>query len=216
MSVVVEPTIKAFEQREGVEVTRDYNGCGILVAKMKLGDRPDGYFSCEKGFMEQVKEMYLPSEDISMNELVIVYPKDSKFKFESLKDLAQPGVRVGIGHEQQCALGALTKTTLETTKLYDKIHKNVVTTLPTGDMLINQLRTGALDVVVVYISNAAGAGDAVEAVEVNIPCAMAIQPVAVGKESNHPNLVSRLIEAIKTPESRAKFEANGFRWQLAQ
>ena len=36
----VEETITAFEQREGVKVTRVYNGCGILVAQMKAGERP--------------------------------------------------------------------------------------------------------------------------------------------------------------------------------
>ena len=36
----VEETITAFEEREGVKVTRVYNGCGILVAQMRAGDGP--------------------------------------------------------------------------------------------------------------------------------------------------------------------------------
>ncbi len=42
--------------------------------------------------------------------------------------------------------------------------KNVAVQSPTGDMLVNQLRTGSLDAVVVYISNATYAGDEVEAI----------------------------------------------------
>src|SRR5205807_1347024 len=34
----IEQTIIAFEEREGVKVTRVYNGCGILVAQMKSSE----------------------------------------------------------------------------------------------------------------------------------------------------------------------------------
>src|SRR5262249_19821314 len=49
----IEKTIKEFEEREGVRITRVYNGCGILVAQMKLGPDsvPDAYFACDRSFM---------------------------------------------------------------------------------------------------------------------------------------------------------------------
>src|SRR5262249_20427105 len=50
----IEKTITAFEEREGVEVTRVYNGCGVLVAQMHAGVHPDGFFACDKEFMNQV------------------------------------------------------------------------------------------------------------------------------------------------------------------
>ncbi|HLY75385.1 MAG TPA: substrate-binding domain-containing protein, partial [Planctomycetota bacterium] len=51
----IEKTITAFEQREGCSVTRVYNGCGILVAQMQAGAKPDLYFACDAQFMSQVK-----------------------------------------------------------------------------------------------------------------------------------------------------------------
>ena len=66
--------------------------------------------------------------------------------------------------------------------------KNVAVQSPTGDMLVNQLRTGSLDAVVAYISNATYAGDDVEAIAIDIPCAVAVQPIAVGKDSQHKQL----------------------------
>ena len=38
--------------------------------------------------------------------------------------------------------------------------KNVVVQTPTGDMLVNQMRSGSLDAAVAYLSNAAGSADA--------------------------------------------------------
>src|SRR5436190_140148 len=109
----IEKTITAFEEREGVRVTRVYNGCGILVAQMHAGTRPDAFFACDKDFMNQVSDLFLPPTTVSSNQLVILVRKGNPHKIESLKDLGKPGLRVGIGHEKQCAMGVLTQQTLK-------------------------------------------------------------------------------------------------------
>jgi molybdenum ABC transporter molybdate-binding protein len=209
----IESTLKEFRRREGVEVVTVYNGCGILVGQMKTGERPDLYFSCDEQFMKQVKDLFGPSIDVSVNQLVILVPKGNPHGIRKLKDLAKPGLRLGLGHENQCALGALTKETLIQDGTYGAIRKNVVVDLPTGDMLVNQMKTGALDAVVAYISNAASAGDTLEAYPVEVPCAMAVQPVAVGKGTKHPLLARRLIDAFTSPRSKERFLQEGFRWK---
>ncbi len=211
----IDRTIEDFERREGCEVTRVYNGCGILVAQMKAGARPDAYFACDTSFMGEVKDHFLAPRDVSLNQLVILVHKGNPFKIESLQDLGNPGVRVGIGHEKQCALGALTQETLAQTKLRERVMKNVVVQSPTGDLLVNQLRTKTLDAIVAYVSNAAGAGEVFDAIRVDVPCAMATQPVAVGKESPRRQIASRLVDAFLAEPSKKKFESEGFRWKGA-
>jgi molybdenum ABC transporter molybdate-binding protein len=209
----IEKTITEFEQREGVQVTRVYNGCGILVGQMKAGSPPDAYFACDKSFMIQVKDLFLDSTDISTNQLVIVVPKGNPYGIRELKDLAKPGIRVGVGHEQQCALGALTQETLKQSGLQKSVEKNIADRSPSGDMLVNKLRAGGLDAVIAYVSNTADAPD-VEAFTVKgIPCAIAVQPMAVGKESRHKQLTARLMDAIRSAESKQRFEAYGFGWE---
>jgi ABC-type molybdate transport system substrate-binding protein len=84
-------------------------------------------------------------------------------------------------------------------------------------MLVNQLRTGSLDAVVVYISNATYAGDEVEAIAIRgIPCSVAVQPIAVGKTAHYPQLTQRLIERIRSIESKQRFESFGFTWQAGK
>src|SRR5205823_1974271 len=82
-----------------------YNGCGILVAAMKAGDRPDAYFACDKSFMDQVNDLFLDATDVSQNQLVILVHKGNPRGIHALKDLAQKDLKVGVGHEKQCALG---------------------------------------------------------------------------------------------------------------
>jgi len=211
----IEKTIAAFEQREGCRVTRVYNGCGILVAQMKAGEKPDLYFACDTQFMEQVKDRFQPPQDVSINQLVILVPKGNPKGVRTLKDLGKPGLRIGIGHEKQCALGVLTQETFRQTKVQSEVMKNVAVQSPTGDLLVNQMRTGSLDAVVAYVSNAVTAADVLDAIAIDIPCALASQPVAVSADSPRKQLAGRLIEALRSPESRARFQNEGFRWKEA-
>jgi molybdate transport system substrate-binding protein len=209
----VAETITAFEEREGVRVTRVYNGCGILVAQMRAGEHPDAYFACDQSFMDSVHDLFLDATPISTNRLVILVPKGNPHGIHSLADLAKPGLKVGVGHEKQCALGVLTQKTLNETCTLGQVMKNVKVQSPTGDMLVNQLLTGSLDAVVAYVSNAAEAADHLEAIPVDVPCAVAVQPLAVGKHSDFKHLAGRLADALRSAESRRRFEEKGFRWQ---
>lgn len=209
----IEETISEFERREGVKVTRVYNGCGILVAQMKAGEVPDAYFACDAEFMNQVKDIFPTPESVSQNELVILVEKGNPHDIKSLKDLSQPGLRVGIGHEKQCAMGWLTQRTFAESGLQTELMKNVVVQTPTGDMLVNQMRSGSLDAAVAYLSNAAGAAEFLDAIRIQgIPCSIATQPYGVARDSEHRQLGERLLRAIRTKESQEKFAREGFRW----
>lgn len=212
----IEETITAFSEREGVKITRVYDGCGILVSAMRAGKHPDAYFSCDTSFMTQVKDLFLDSVDISTNRLVIIVPRSNPFGIRTLDDLGKPGVRLGVGHEKQCALGVLTQRALQEGGKLTTVMKNVKVQKPTGDGLVNDLRIGALDAVIAYVSNAASAGDELATFPVDVPCALAVQPFAVGKESQHKQLTNRLLDALRSQASRQHFEENGFRWQAGQ
>jgi molybdenum ABC transporter molybdate-binding protein len=209
----VEQTIQDFEAREGVEVVTKYNGCGILVADMRSGQRPDAYFACDKSFMEQVGDLFVDNEDVSTNRLVILVDKGNPHGIKTLDDLGQPGLRVGIGHEKQCALGVLTQKALEQGRVKPEVMKNVKTQLPAGDMLVNDMLAGALDTVVAYVSNRTGHEDRLEAIPIDVACALAVQPIAVGRASKHRQLTGRLLAAIRSAPSKERFEANGFHWR---
>ena len=208
----VEETITAFEKREGGKVTRVYNGCGILVAQMKAGERPDAYFACDKQFMDEVADLFTDQRDVSTNQLVILVHKGNPHGIKTLTDLGKPGLRIGIGHEKQCALGVLTQKTFKEGGVQEQVMKNVKVQSPTGDMLVNQLRTGSLDAVVAYVSNAVPAADQLKAITIDIPCATAVQPVAAGQDSKHRQLTGRLMVRLRSAESQDRVTANWVHW----
>jgi molybdenum ABC transporter molybdate-binding protein len=216
----VEESLADFEKRENVRINRVYNGCGILVGQMEIGAVPDIYFACDTTFMAKVETKFGKPVNVSNNQLMIIVPKGNPKKISKLTDLGQPGLRVGVGHEHQCAMGALTRETFIRTGLYAQVMKNVVQQSPSGDVLVNQMRVAggtALDVVIAYRSNLIPNTDMLEGVPIEgIPCATPSQPIAVSKGSAHPELSKRLMEFLQTAESRQRFEKLGFGWEIVE
>ncbi|MCP5527218.1 MAG: extracellular solute-binding protein [Verrucomicrobiales bacterium] len=211
--VAVEETIRQFEEREGAQVTRVYNGCGILVSQIKSGQRPDAYFACDVSFMDPVGELFGPSVEISETDIVLLVPKGNPKGLKTLRDLTGEGLRLGLANPQQSTLGALTERLLRDEGILDAVMANVRSQTPTADLLVNQLRTGSLDAVVVYEANTSQVRDTLDVLHLDLPGARAIQPYAVGKNSAHPRLMERLLAAIRTPESRERYARAGFRWK---
>lgn len=211
--VAIEKTLKEFEMREGVGITRVYNGCGILTAQIKAGQKPDAYFACDVSFMDTVTNEFRPAVSLASARLVLLVRKGNPSKITGLADLARPGLKLGLAHEQQSALGSLTLQLLRSQGLVESIHPQVSVQAPTGDLLVNQMRSGSLDAVLVYSVNASQVRDLFDVVELTGPGTIAIQPYAVGRNSGHAQLMERLLATLESPESRQRFEQAGFGWK---
>ena len=76
---------------------------------------------------------------------------------------------------------------------------------------------GSLDAAVVYISNAVGAGDKLDAVAIQgIQCAIATQPFAIKKGTPYKQLLERLHAVLRSAESEERFKNEGFEWHPAK
>ncbi len=208
----IEETLRAFELREGCKITRSYNGCGILVAQMKAGERPDAYFACDVSFMDEVGRLFDQPVDVSETDILIAVQPDNPRQIASLADLAAEGLKLGVANPEQSALGALTKRMLAAAGLLDGVMSNVRSQTPTADLLVNQLRTGTLDAVIVYEANIAQVREHLDIVRIDLPSAKAIQPFAVARATEHRYLTQRLLDAIASAESQERYQATGFRW----
>ncbi|MEZ6141835.1 MAG: substrate-binding domain-containing protein [Zavarzinella sp.] len=210
----IEKTIAEFEKREKVRVTVVYNGCGILVGQMKAGKQPDVYLACDHRFMDEVQDQFYRPQQVSNNQLVIAVPKGNPHQIKQLKDLGKPGLRVGVGHEQQCAMGNITKETFKAAGVYAAVRNNVRVETPTGDMLVNQLVTGSLDAVVCYATNVLPNQAKLDSIPVNgIPCAKPLQPIAIAKSTHRPDLAAKLVDLILSQQSQQRFLESGFGWE---
>lgn len=224
----IDELVKEFKDREGIDINTIYAGCGIHVAQMKAlkngrtaaSHFPDAYFACDVSFMRQVQQWFDAAVVVSRNDMVLVVPKGNPQRIRSIEDLARPELRVGLAHPVNSALGALTDDLLKKLNLRDKVYasgrRHAIVHADAGHVLVNQMRARALDAMVVYRSNVLShpenAEKHLEIVEMNLAEAVAIQPYAVAKDSNHRHLMQRLLEAILSPSSKQRFRDAGFRW----
>ena len=216
----LEPIIQEFEEREGVTVNAVFNGCGILTATMRgivggqAGSFPDVYMACDVYYLEAVNELFQDAVNVSDTDIVIVTQKDNPKNIKSLADLANPGVRVVLGHPDTCTIGVLSQRLLQAEGLYDTIqgNGNLVNQTTSSAFLIPQVSTGAADAVLAYRTDTQAEGERLEVVDIDSQLAKAIQPFSVARSSDHKYLGRRLF--AKLGQSRDKFESKGFNWRL--
>lgn len=209
----IETALKEFEQREGCRFTTVYNGCGILVAQMRTGQRPDAYFSCDTSFMKSVADLYLEPVDVVDNHLMIIVQKGNPHGIRTVADLLQPGLRIGLPHHEKSAMGNIVWKMLVQMGVYEALGQNLKVESPTGDFLINQLRTGSLDAIIACRSNYVSVREHLDAIPIEHPLARMTQPYAVGRNTRYKYLLGRLQDALTSATSRQRFEAVGFGWR---
>ena len=212
----VEETIREFIEREGVAVETTFNGCGVLCAAMEaMQDTakpkfPDAYYACDLCFVPPVEETFPEAVLLTETVIGIAVPKGNPKGIGSLADLAGPGLRVGVNNAQQSTLGFMTQGMLKKSALHDAIRRNVRAEVPTADLLINQIRTGSLDAVIVYEVNYKLAEKHLDFIRIDHEGARAVQPFAVRVNSPRRLLAQRLLACLQ--KNRARFEASGFKW----
>jgi len=212
--LAIEETIHQFEKREGVEVISTFNGCGILVGQMKIGEHPDLYFSCDISFMDQVQDLFVNPTNVSKTDMVIITEKGNPHHIATIEDLGKPGLKVALCDPQQSALGKLTDDLLRKMNLYEKVRANLQATSATADNLVLFVVAGKMDAAIVYKANTVPQAEKLDVLRIDDPTASATQPIAVGKGTEHPHLTGRLMEAIMSAESKKTFDKYGFEWLL--
>lgn len=208
----IERTIQEFERREGVTVLTTAAGCGVLVAQMKGGARPDLYFSCDVSFMDNVKDLFVDAANVSRTDMVIITPKGNPHGIAKLEDLTQDGLKLALCDPQKSALGKLTADLLQKHRVLEQVRANQQVTGPTAAETLMYVVNGRLDAAIVYKANTSLQRDKLDVIPIDDPAAIAIQPIAVARGSKYPLLTARLKEQIMSAKSKPTFEELGFEW----
>jgi len=232
---VFEDAIADFAQREGVTIDVQWAGCGKLVAQMdtllETGVSPDqfpsAYLACDVQFYDMIQErggqrIFGESTVVSENDIVIAVAKGNPHNIQRPEDLLKPGVRLGVCHPTDSALGRLTLQMLSSERfnnIYGRVQEQKSVEVDTGPTLISQIMTGGLDAVVVYRSNVLSSGRNTEALDIveiddgGAGLARAVQPWSIAEMSEHKQLMRRLFEVLSSEDSRGRFESAGFHWR---
>ena len=216
MHHAIQETIERFEEREGVGVQLVPNGCGVLVAMIRSGEHPDAYFACDTSFMTMVDDLYPEPVDVSGTEMVLITKRGGNFEsLNNINQLANTQLRLGLCNPEFSALGELSKQLLQSNGQWDAIQeKKLVVDWPaTADRLVESVVLGAMDAAIVFRANTTRQKSKLNVHSIDDPGAEAVQPIAVGIDSKYPLLTRRFLEALRSGDSRARFEDHGFEWR---
>ena len=214
MYPAIQASIEQFEKREGVRVNQTPNGCGILVAQIRKGIHPDAYFACDRSFMDRVEHIFLESKDLTSTEMVMIVNsnKQKDLKIDGLESLARKGLKVGLTSPDHSALGELSMNLLKRNNLWDSVKPNVVDWPSTADRLVEGVVIGSMDVAIVYQANTTRQADKLTVVPIDDEQSVAVQPIAVARDSDYRFLTERLLGHLRSRHAQKEFEKMGFHW----
>lgn len=197
------------EQNPGAEVMFSFAGSSDLVAQIIEGAPADVYASADLANMAKATDAGLVDGEpvpFASNSLTIVVPAGNPAGIGSFADLANPGVAVVVCAPQvPCGSAAVKVEDATGVSLSPVSEESSVTDV------LNKVVTGEADAGLVYVTDAAAAGDSVESIaSPEAPEVVNTYPIAVLTGAHEPALARAFSDLVAGPQGRQVLAAAGF------
>jgi molybdate transport system substrate-binding protein len=196
-------------ENHGTTVDFDYAGSSELATQLTQGATADVFASADTAQMEAVIKAGLLAGDprnFASNTLVIVTAPGNPKKVGSLADLARPGLNVVIC-QKPVPCGAAAQRAQDSAG----VHLNPVSEEPSVTDALSKVTSGQADAALVYVTDAAGAGDKVATV--NFPeaaGAVNVYPIGVLKKARQPALAQKFVNLVTSDAGQKILAQSGF------
>ncbi len=152
MRSALEKIIKEYKKvsKEDTILTT-YGGSGELMTQIK-NIRKGDIFICHDPFMEWAyKNKFIDKWDtLAYLDVVIAVPKGNPKQIKSLKDLARPGIRLGIGDEKYSTSGVIAKHVFKKLGYEKDIRNNIRMTTKGHQQRAVNVAWGSLDATIIW------------------------------------------------------------------
>ena len=207
--------IKIYEKRHpGSTISATYLGGQVIQADVE-GDNAIDVVIVGKNQTDKLTGHINPPVAILTNQEVILVPKRST-KVKSLKDLANPGVRVGLGNADSAvgtlARGVLKKAALDPAYGIDfpqKVRANTTFEGTSGVDVVNAVSSGTVDAAIAFVSDV----DPSKFSGVGIPDNLNVQSVYyvfVPKSAKNAAAGNELVTLISSKQGDAILHSYGY------
>ena len=211
----VDELAKEFGRQHDVTFECDYRGSEVLLSSIKLSGQGDLYMPGDVHYVEQAEKegLVASSKTVCYFVPVILVAKDNPEEILTLADLGRPGIRVGLGDPEACAIGRLCSRIFEKNGI-DEEGIDVKYRSPTVNDLGNHIKLGSLDAAIVWDAVAACFAESSDVVPIPVQENI-ISTVAVGvlKSSPHPELAGKFVDFITSPRGKEIFAKHHYTTQ---
>lgn len=208
----VEDIISQFQTDTGHKVTVEYGGSGQISTRFQLTHQGDLFLPGSADYVEKLNEQgnVSVSYPLVRHTAVMVVRRDQSQGIESLSDLANSKLRLGMGDAKAIALGASGEKMLDASGHGERLRSMITVKAATIKQLLMYLLNGDIDAAVI------GRSDAVKNAEtlVMLPTPDGVPEdrvtIAVLKTSQYPEAAKRLADYFISQKGIATFTAHGF------
>lgn len=196
------------EQHPGTEVTFSFAGSSDLVAQLDAGAPADVLATADEATMARAVEAGTVAGEpqvFAHNVLTLVVPSGNPADVTGLDDSLDGAALVVCAPQVPCGAAATTLAQLSGVTLAPVSEEGSVTDV------LGKVTSGQADAGLVYRTDAAGAGDAVETIAVaRADEAVNSYPIAVTADAAEPELAAAWVKVVLGPEGRQSLEDAGF------
>ena len=199
--------IETFGREYGIKISPDYAGSEVLLSKIKLIRRGDLYMPGDKHYVEQAAkaDMILSQRSVCYWVPTILVRKGNPKEIRRLEDLLKPGIKLGIGDPDACAIGRTSKKILEKNNIkWEDIQNNLIFQSLTVNELGMQIQAQALDAVIVWDAVARYYSDYGD--EIPIPVennVISTVDIGVLKFTKHQELAEKFVDFVTSEAGKA-------------
>ncbi|MDO5417814.1 MAG: molybdate ABC transporter substrate-binding protein [Lachnospiraceae bacterium] len=198
-----------------ITVTGTYDSSGKLQTQIEEGLEADVFMSAAQKQMKALdEEGLIASETITNlleNKIVLIVPSGNEAGLAAFEDIEKVE-SIALGDPASVPAGQYAKEALSSLGIWDGIQEKVSFGTNVTEVL-NQVAAASADAGIVYATDAASMSDQVEVIAEAPEGSLkkkVIYPVAVVKETKHPDAAAAFLEFLKTPEAVQVFESYGF------
>jgi molybdate transport system substrate-binding protein len=196
-------------ENPGSSVEFSFAGSSDLVTQLTQGASADVFASADTRNMDKAAQAGLLEGNpvtFAANTLTIAVSPGNPKRIKSFRDLTQPGVSVVVCAPPVPCGGATQKVEKATGVTLSPVSEESSVT----DVL-NKVTTGQADAGIVYVTDAAGAGDKVTAVAIpEAAQAVNTYPIAVLKQSKHSAAAQRFVDLVTGDAGQKALAKAGF------
>jgi molybdate transport system substrate-binding protein len=203
----------AFTKETGIKVRVTYAGAACLLAQIDNQREGDIYIPGEEFYLNQAikKGLVRTYEKAAYVIPVIAVAKGNPKNIKNLNDLTRKDVRVGIGDPHATAVGKQANVVLKNANLMQQVKDNDLVTAATAPDLVNDIRLGHLDAVIVWDAVALWSPEEVDIIPIEAKYnAVSTVPIATLKFSADLDAANQFQKFCCSDKGKAIFKKNGY------
>ena len=200
------------------KIIYNFASSGSLQRQIEQGAPVDVFISAAVNKMDTLekKDLLLSEtrQDLLKNQIVLVAPKSNKnnsINLDKFDDLTTKEITtIALGEPNSVPAGKYAQEILNSLEIADKVNSKAVYAKDVRQVL-NYVATGNVDAGIVYRTDAQVSDNVqIVATAPETSHSPVIYPIAVIKDSDHPEAAIELIEFLTNPKVQAIFEEYGF------